>query len=838
MKRHSIALGSSVMMVVLSNTGCSSMTSRVAPINERTLTVKEKLERIQLRPQQAAAATIRRTSYSVPHIVANDWLSLGFGAGYAFSEDNACLLADQVIRVRGQRSQFFGKHLEKTQNDNANLNSDFGMLALGYHVNAAAKFNHLPAQSQAVFQGYSEGYNQFITEHRGPWPTACAVARLGRITAVDLFAYHLLLAGNSSGVFIAPYIIAAQAPAATTAAATTRIDTALSALQPTALVGSNGWAIGQRSSANGHGALLANPHFPDSGNLRFYEQHLTIPGYLNVSGASLALFPMVNIGFNQSLAWTHTVSFAPRLTLHQLELDPKQPTRYRVDGQYRAMQTQTLRVTLDNGQVEERIIYLTDFGPVIHIPGTPLAWGAQTAYAFADANRMNPDMVQHWLELNLANTLAEFKQVFHHHHGTPWVNTLVADKDGNSYYVDGSVVPNLSNEEIQQIQQDPLRSALLKQMGLWVLPGTHSHNNWLARVHPFKAIDEAPAVENRDYVLNANGSPWLVNPQQPTPAYSPLYGRANERMSIRTRYNFALLEQAKASNGVEIGEMIGAVYQNGVYLAELIKADLVALCKKRGEKPVTATSGASINIAKTCDTLATWDGKAELDSRGAHVFAEFAQRFVPETMFAQAFHAQHPLQTPAKLSDSAEAAQKILQTLADVSEVFARAGVAVDARLADVQFLELFDYDGSLVKRIPMHGTTHLAGGFNLMEKELSGYGNGTVFPQIKRPELSATGLTTEGYPIRHGSSWVMAVGFDAKGPQAMGVNAFSQSTDARSPHFSDQHELFMKKQARKILFREDDIVRDPKYRAYQIKGKTQAAMSVPTAIARGGAQP
>ena len=53
-------------------------------------------------------ASIMRTEYGVPHIVADDWGSLGFGQGYAFAQDRACTLIDQVIKVRGERSKWFG----------------------------------------------------------------------------------------------------------------------------------------------------------------------------------------------------------------------------------------------------------------------------------------------------------------------------------------------------------------------------------------------------------------------------------------------------------------------------------------------------------------------------------------------------------------------------------------------------------------------------------------------------------------------------------------------------------------------------------------------------------
>ena len=48
-------------------------------------------------------ATIRWTSYGIPHIEAKDLRSLAFGQGYAFATQNVCVLADQIVKVRSER---------------------------------------------------------------------------------------------------------------------------------------------------------------------------------------------------------------------------------------------------------------------------------------------------------------------------------------------------------------------------------------------------------------------------------------------------------------------------------------------------------------------------------------------------------------------------------------------------------------------------------------------------------------------------------------------------------------------------------------------------------------
>lgn len=53
-------------------------------------------------------ANIRWTTHGIPHITADGYGSLGYGMGYAFARDHACVLADQVVMVRSERSLYFG----------------------------------------------------------------------------------------------------------------------------------------------------------------------------------------------------------------------------------------------------------------------------------------------------------------------------------------------------------------------------------------------------------------------------------------------------------------------------------------------------------------------------------------------------------------------------------------------------------------------------------------------------------------------------------------------------------------------------------------------------------
>ena len=125
---------------------------------------------------------------------------------------------------------------------------------------------------------------------------------------------------------------------------------------------SNAWAFGRESTADGRGLLLGNPHFPWKGTNRFWEMHVTIPGSLDVMGVAIGNFPVVVIGFNKDVAWSHTVSTGKRFTLHQLKLVDDDPTSYFVDGRAEKM---TMR------NIAGVTLWSTRYGPLIRAPRWP-----------------------------------------------------------------------------------------------------------------------------------------------------------------------------------------------------------------------------------------------------------------------------------------------------------------------------------------------------------------------------------------------------------------------------------------------------------------------------------
>jgi len=105
-------------------------------------------------------ATIRRTENNVPHILADDMGSLGFGYGYAISEDHLCTLADVVNQVNSEQAKYHGPDA---------LPQDVVYKAIDLMGNARAEFDAMDAELQSVIRGYAGRIQRLPRQGGGRW---------------------------------------------------------------------------------------------------------------------------------------------------------------------------------------------------------------------------------------------------------------------------------------------------------------------------------------------------------------------------------------------------------------------------------------------------------------------------------------------------------------------------------------------------------------------------------------------------------------------------------------------------------------------------------------------
>ncbi len=763
-------------------------------------------------------ATIRRTSHGIPHIVANDIGSLGFGQGYAFAQDHPCVLQDQVLKVRGERSRWFGPGEE-----DANLNSDFAYLHLGVHASAVEDFPDQPEDVQALVTGYAAGYNAWLAEvgADGLHGTCKGEEWVRELEPTDLFAYYIDLGLLASGRQFIDFIATAQPPGEAQLEGGSLDELAALAKHD---LGSNGWGIGADLSDSEGGMLLANPHFPWEGELKLWESHLTLPGELDVYGVGLMGVPGILIGFNENMAWTHTVSDGHRFTMYRLILADGDATAYRYDGGERAMESQTyeLEVLGEDGSIEtvERKLWRSHYGPILNIE--PFGWSGDQTFTYRDGNIENRNLISQFLAMNRAGDLEEFKQAHEDQAGIPWVNTIAASSDGEAWYIDSTPTPNLSPETIEAWLDDRENGFFAKAfwlLGAVLLDGATPRDEWIEEdgardpgLIPYQAL---PQLQRGDFVFNANDSHWLTNPAQLLEGYSVLHGEERTPRTPRTRMNATLLVDAAQDYAGEDGrlsleELQSMALSNRTMTGELLRDAVVQRCQGVAEYDGEA-------IAQACQALEDWDLRFDLDSTGALVWRELVGDFPFDVfldegvVFAEPFDASDPLATPSGLTPAnSPDDDRILEALSDAVGRLADAGIAVDAPLRDAQFTKKGD------TQIPIHGGNRSEGITNLIVySELKS----TLEPSMPRADVvnSDTDLTEEGYVVNYGTSFIMTMQFDDEGPRAEAFLTYSESADPESDYFADQTQLFSDKAWRPCLFREQEILDDPELETYSV---------------------
>jgi len=764
-------------------------------------------------------ARIRRTSYGIPHIEASDWGGLGFGEGYAQAEDHLCSIADQVVRVRGERARYFGRG-----ESDRHLNSDITMRALAVRARAEAELASMPERFREWLRGFVAGYNSYLMETGvQDIPGWCRGEDwVQSITAEDLFAYQRMFIMTGSYLVDA---IATAAPPDDNGVAQAVAYKPQPFNEPG--LGSNGWGIGRDLSEAGQGMLLANPHYPWVGSNRFWEKHLAIPGELDVYGAHLVGIPGVAIGFNRGVAWTHTVSAGERTTLYELELSAGSSLKYRYGLEERELTPRLVKVQVlsEEGSTEtvERNVYFSHYGPVLNFPD--VGWSEERVLALRDANLDNEYSGLQWLEMNLAGSLDELIEAHARRQALPFVNTVAAGSDGRAWYADTASTPHLSPEAIKlwlARRAEGLTERLWRGAGIVLLDGGDSRFEWVddaeARdpgVVPYRLM---PQLERVDYVFNANDSFWLANSRQPIEGpYSPLHGEQRTARSLRTRNNDLTLSNrspdrpAGEDGKLSLDEMLAAALSNRSLAAELFKPAVVAACRDRQRVEV---DGRPIDLAEACETLDAWDGRFDIESRGAVLFREMMARYDRGDLvdrgklFDGGFGADDPVGTPAVHDLDAEAARS---NLAEAILLLQSRGIALDVPLGELQYAD------KAGKRIPIHGGTSTSEG---LLNVVVNAGNATTLEPLARPRRikGSRLLTEEGYPIGTGTSYLLGVEYRPEGPRAKAILTYSQSGDPASDHFADQTELFSRKQLRPVLFEESDIASDVQ-REYVVRG-------------------
>ncbi|MGZ4447153.1 penicillin acylase family protein [Oryzihumus sp.] len=734
----------------------------------------------------AYTATIRTTTHGIPHITADSFGSLGFGSGYAAAQASICTLADTLVTARGQRSKWFGpdgRYNDQVTLDASNLQVDAFVHDLHQrHVVEkllASKVRGPGRQARAMVKGYTAGVNKYLATvgPDGVTDPRCHGARylLQKARPIDLW-YGVYLANllASSGVFVKE-IVDATPPSPSDpgvpvpAASSVDREQLLKHLgrDPESPFGSNATAIGGAASTTGRGMLLGNPHFPWRGRYHFTQQQLTIPGRYDVAGASLIGSPVVNIGWNKDVAWSHTVSTAYRFTPYEYRLAG--PTTYVTDAGPQELSRDVVHVTVKKadgslGTVAEDL-YRTPQGFVLDAPDVLMPWTPASVWALRDANGEQLRTIDTFLDMGKARNVRDLLHRQDAAGGMPWVNTTAADRFGDALYADHSVVPNVP-DSLAEACMTPTGRVLDQVAGLPGLDGTRADSScaWQKDADAERpgifGPKNLPMEVRRDWVMNANDSYWLPNPKQPIEGYAGIIGCERCERTMRTRMvSHYVLDRLASGKKESPASLRGHEHENRVMAGEVMRAngDLDTLCSETGE-------------TEACQALHDWDGHSNIGSRGYAIFEEFIARLPAQGVWLTPFEANDPLNTPRDLD---VANPQLIQAMSDAIQALRDKHVPFDAPWGSLQVA-----GDRGAPAIPLGGGTgDAAGNANALASRWAAQ-------------------NADHYrPITYGSSHIQAVAFLGHGRvDARTILTYGQSEDPTNPWSSDQTRMFAHK--------------------------------------------
>ena len=783
-------------------------------------------------PGHRLYAVIRRTAGGVPHILARDWTSLGFGYGFAFAQDNLCTMANDYVTVEAQRSRYFGPGGSYIQRANGvtvtNLDSDLFFRQI---IDAHTVERLIRGLSTAELQleaGYVRGYNHYLASVGGaqgvPDPTCRGQAWVRPITVQDSYLrfYQLmLLVGEDTAM--GSIAQAVPPPAQQSAAAARRAMAALADPRRAAReladrwraasgeAGSNAVAIGSAGTRNHRGLLLGNPHFPWIGPERFYQAQLTIPGKINVTGASLYGVPLIMIGHTATMAWSHTVSTAVRISFYQLTLVPGHPTEYLENGHPVAMirRPVTIAERLPNGTVVSyrHTLWWSRYGPVLNsFSGLSIPWTDSTAFALKDVNADNLSRAFNtWFGFDRASSTRQVLAVLKRYQGIPWVNTIVSDKQGQALYADIGAIPGVSDAEAAACDT-PLGAQTFPAFGLPILDGSRTACDWAtgrgAAAPGILGPGQEPYLLRRDYVTNSNDSYWLANPHHPLNGFGRIIGTEGTERSLRTRLGLIQV-QARIDGtdglgraGFTLADMQHLDLSDLSYAAVLTRHALVQMCRAfqaaGGFAPTTG--GGKVPIGDACTTLARWDLRWDVGQRGAVLFGVFWSYAdsVDPANFTHPFELSDPVHTPYGLNTSNPT---VKTALGDAISALDQAHIPLNATVGSVQYVT---YHGT---RIPIPGGPADPDG---------------IFNDIAVGSFPGDSSTAPDL----GSSFIQVVTWNGTAcPVGATILTYSESSNPASPHYADQTRLFSRKQWLPDRFCQSQIMADPQLKVTIVTG-------------------
>lgn len=417
-------------------------------------------------PKGPDTVTIHRDEYGVPHLYSGSLEALFFGMGYVAADDR--LWQAEILRrsATGTLAELFGPAVlagdidarrmfgpaERRSAAFAGASDDLKTMLTGYAdgINARIAEGNLPAQygfvgpprpwtvddSVAVFMLLGSQFGWFGSDELANAATwEALVAALGPVDAGTVFGDLFWLDDPDAPTTvpadgaIGPKGRRAGGPPAGLPAS------AVAAIMPGAAwdnanLPGDGWAsnalaISPRLSADGAALLLGGPQMGYGTPQINHEVGLHGAGF-DVTGMTIAGFPLVPIGVGNGYAWTLTSGGSDNSDIYVETLNPVDPSQYWFEGDWHDLECRDEQIGVAFVGTHTETLCSSVHGPILGSDGA-------TALSFKNVTYgKEMQSLEAWGGLGRAGNIREFEAALDDVAYN--FNVLYADRTGNIAY--------------------------------------------------------------------------------------------------------------------------------------------------------------------------------------------------------------------------------------------------------------------------------------------------------------------------------------------------------------------------------------------------------------------
>ncbi len=505
-------------------------------------------------------ATILRDDYGVPHIFGKTDADVAYGLAWAHSEDDFLTIQLTLLAGRGRLASVMGP-------DAAPVDYVVSLLRIPDTVEQG--WPTIPEEVRDVLDAYADGLNHYAATHPDE-----ALVGLFPVTGKDLVAAFVQKVPLFFGLDeVIGDLFGDERPDLT------------ASVSPAARYGSNVFAVSPRRSATGETMLVSNSHQPWTGPVAWYEASVHSEQGWDMTGALFPGMPFLALGHNRDLAWSFTVNRPDLIDVYLLDVDPDDPNRYRVDGEWKTFEVRTAEIEVRLvGRLRwtfEREALWSVFGPVIRRPhGT---------YAVRYAGMGTVGLAEQLYRMNKATSFEEWRDALSARNGLPSFNVGYADRTGRIAYIYHGLFPD----------RDPRFD--------WdgYLPGDTTATLWTSYL-PLSVLPQVVDPES-GYIQSSNSTPYTAagSDDSPRPGDFPATMGIETHETNRSLRSRTLLA---ADPSITFDELVAIKF-------DVVYDETSAPVRLRDRILGLGLEGTSADIDRALETITRWDRSADRADR-------------------------------------------------------------------------------------------------------------------------------------------------------------------------------------------------------------------------------